>query len=102
KKLVLKMSFPSTTRVTERTFVDRCKELAQGQHAWVSNHLPNIIWSFDIPFRDGSPQDGFEKKFGDDYEMRVMRGIILEELRPLLSLKTAKECAQVFYDIVQC
>ncbi|KAJ3984710.1 hypothetical protein F5890DRAFT_1271012 [Lentinula detonsa] len=102
EKLVLKMSLPSKTRVTERMFVDRCKELAQGGHAWVSNHLPNIIWSFDIPFRDGSPQDNFKKKFGDDYEMRVMRGIILEESQPLSSVKTAKECAQVFYDIIQC
>ncbi|KAJ3993366.1 hypothetical protein F5050DRAFT_1714540 [Lentinula boryana] len=102
KKLVLKMSFPSTTRVSEQTLMDRCKELAQGEHTWVSNHLPNIIWSFNIPFRDSSPQDNFKKKFGDDYEMRVMRGVILEELQPLSSLKTAKECAQVFYDIVQC
>ncbi|KAJ3715249.1 hypothetical protein DFJ43DRAFT_1102663 [Lentinula guzmanii] len=101
KKLVLKMSFPSKTRVSERTFMDRCKELAQGEHAWVSNHLPDLIWSFDIPFRDGSPQDNLGKTF-KDYEMRVMRGVILEELKPLSSLKTARECAQVFYDIVQC
>ncbi|KAJ3715246.1 protein kinase [Lentinula guzmanii] len=103
KKLVLKMGFPSTTRISERMFMDRCKELAQGEHAWVLNHLPNIIWSFDIPFRDDSPQDNFKKKFVDDHEMRVgMRGVILEELKPLSSLKTAKERAQVFYDIVQC
>ncbi|KAJ3787047.1 hypothetical protein GGU10DRAFT_289040 [Lentinula aff. detonsa] len=102
KKLVLKMSFPSKTRVSEQTFMDRCKELTQGEHTWVLSHLPNIIWSFDIPFRDGSPQDNFKKKLGDEYEMRVMRGVILEELKPLSSLKTAKECAQVFYDIVQC
>ncbi|KAJ3984699.1 protein kinase [Lentinula detonsa] len=101
KKLVLKMSFPSKTRVSERTFMDRCKELAQGEYAWVSNHLPDLIWSFDIPFRDGSPQANLGEKF-KDYEMRVMRGVILEELKPLSSLKTARECAQVFYDIVQC
>ncbi|KAJ3993798.1 hypothetical protein F5050DRAFT_1532060, partial [Lentinula boryana] len=102
RKLVLKITFPSTTRVSNRTFMDRCKELAQGEHTWVLNHLPNIIWSFDIPFCDGSPQDNFKKKFGDDHEMRVMRGVISEELKPLSSLKMAKECAQVFYDIVQC
>ncbi|KAJ3798927.1 protein kinase [Lentinula aff. detonsa] len=102
KKLVLKMSFRSETRVSEPTFMDRCKELAQGEHAWVSNHLPDLIWSFDIPFRDRSPQDNLKKKLGDEYERRVMRGVILEELKPLSSLKTAKECAQVFYDIVQC
>ncbi|KAJ3743906.1 hypothetical protein DFH05DRAFT_1399273, partial [Lentinula detonsa] len=96
EKLVLKMSFPGTTRVTERTFVDRCKELAQGEHTWVLSHLPNIIWSFDIPFRDGSPQDNFKKKFGDDYEMRVMRGIILEESQPALECQDGKGMCSSF------
>ncbi|KAJ3984698.1 hypothetical protein F5890DRAFT_1553816 [Lentinula detonsa] len=102
KKLVLKMSFPSTSRIPDRMLMDRCKELAQGEHAWVLDHLPDIIWSFDIPFRDGSPQYNFKKKYGGEFEMRVMRGVIFEELKPLSSLKTAKERAQVFYDIVQC
>ncbi|KAJ3787048.1 hypothetical protein GGU10DRAFT_433390 [Lentinula aff. detonsa] len=92
KKLVLKMSFPSTSRISDRVFMDRCKELAQGEHAWVLDHLPDIIWSFDIPFCDGSPQCNFKEKHGGDYEMRFMRGVILEELKPLSSLKTAKEC----------
>ncbi|KAJ3719640.1 hypothetical protein DFJ43DRAFT_1096599 [Lentinula guzmanii] len=83
-------------------FVDRCKELAQGEHAWVLNHLPNIYCSFDIPFRDGLPQDNFKKEFEDGDEMRVVRGSIQEELKPLSSLKTAKEYSQVFCDIIQC
>ncbi|KAJ3991152.1 hypothetical protein F5050DRAFT_1872803 [Lentinula boryana] len=82
--------------------MDRCKELAQGKHAWVLNHLPDITWSFNIPFRAGSPQDNLKTKIGDAYEMRVMRGIIQEELKPLSYLQTAKQCAQVFYDVLQC
>ncbi|KAJ3746578.1 hypothetical protein DFH05DRAFT_1458828 [Lentinula detonsa] len=35
------------------------------------------------------------------YETHVMLGVIQEELQPLSYLKTAKECAQVFYDIFQ-
>ncbi|KAJ3712177.1 hypothetical protein C8R42DRAFT_713753 [Lentinula raphanica] len=34
--------------------------------------------------------------------MRIARGTIQEELKPLSSLKTARECAQVCYDVVQC
>ncbi|GAW09914.1 protein kinase [Lentinula edodes] len=34
--------------------------------------------------------------------MRLLRGSIQEELQPLSNLETALECAQVFYDIVQC
>ncbi|KAJ3903050.1 kinase-like domain-containing protein [Lentinula edodes] len=102
KKLVLKLSFPSVTRVSEKAFMDRCKEQAKGEHAWVLNHLPHIYWTFDIPFHERRPQAYFKERFGDDYEMRLLRGSIQEELEPLSSLKTASECAQVFYDIVQC
>ncbi|KAJ3986987.1 kinase-like domain-containing protein [Lentinula detonsa] len=102
KKLVLKLSFPGENRVSEQRFMDRCRELAQGEHAWVLNHLPSIYWSFDIPFRDGTPQQNFKKQYDNQYEMRIMRGSIQEELQSLTSLTTARECAQVFYDVVQC
>ncbi|KAJ3782794.1 hypothetical protein GGU10DRAFT_389589 [Lentinula aff. detonsa] len=102
KELVLKLTFPSETHVSEWMFIDRCKELAQGEHAWVLDHLPNIYWSFDIPFHDDSPQDDFKKEVEDGDKMRVLRGSIQEELKPLSSLKTAKECTQVFCDIIQC
>ncbi|KAJ4483914.1 hypothetical protein J3R30DRAFT_3368102 [Lentinula aciculospora] len=102
KKLILKLSFPAKTRVSEQTFMDRCRELAQGDHAWVLNHLPHIYWTFDIQYSKSTPQAKFKEKFKDDYEMRVMRGSIQEELRPLSSLTTATGCAQVFYDVVQC
>ncbi|KAJ3792287.1 hypothetical protein GGU11DRAFT_664390, partial [Lentinula aff. detonsa] len=98
KKLVLKLSFPSATRVSEPIFMDRCKQLAQGEHAWVLNHLPDIAWSFDISFPTDSPQDALSNEFGATYEKRVMRGVIQEELKPLSYLQTAKQCAQVFYD----
>ncbi|KAJ3983065.1 hypothetical protein F5890DRAFT_1587080 [Lentinula detonsa] len=102
KKLVLKLSFPSATRVSELIFMDRCKQLAQGEHAWVLNHLPDITWSFDISFPTDSPQDALSNEFGATYEKRVMRGVIQEELKPLSYLQTAKQCAQVFYDVFQC
>ncbi|KAJ4494771.1 hypothetical protein C8J55DRAFT_446268 [Lentinula edodes] len=102
KKLVLKLSFPSMTRVPEQAFMDRCKEKAKGEHAWVLNHLPHIYWTFDLSFEERSPQANFKEKFKEKYEMRFVRGSIQEELQPLSSLETALECAQVFYDIVQC
>ncbi|KAJ3811508.1 hypothetical protein F5876DRAFT_75756 [Lentinula aff. lateritia] len=102
KKLVLKLSFPSVSRVPEQAFMDRCKEEAKGDHAWVLNHLPDIYCSFDIPCGERSPQANFKKKFEDKCGMRFLRGSIQEELQPLSSLETALECAQVFYDIVQC
>ncbi|GAV98640.1 protein kinase [Lentinula edodes] len=99
KKLVLKPSFPSKTRASEKAFMDKCKEKATDEHVWVFNHLPEIYYSF---VSAQSPQAQLKEIFGDEYEMRVVRGIILEELHPLSTLKTERECAQVFYDIVQC
>ncbi|KAJ3904165.1 hypothetical protein F5879DRAFT_922469 [Lentinula edodes] len=102
KKLVLKLSWPSKTRASEKTFMYECKEKATGEHAWVLNHLPEIYYSFDIDFSAESPQAQLKEFFGEEYEMRVVRGIIMEELHPLSSLETERECAQLFYDIVQC
>ncbi|KAJ3829588.1 hypothetical protein F5880DRAFT_1521559 [Lentinula raphanica] len=102
KKLILKLSFPSITRDSEESYLNRCKELATGDHAWVLNHLPKIYCAFDIPFPHDSPQQKLSDRFGNSYQMRVTRGTIQEELKPLSSLATAKECAQVFYDVVQC
>ncbi|KAJ4469286.1 kinase-like domain-containing protein [Lentinula aciculospora] len=86
KKLILKLSFPSKTRVSEQTFMDRCKALTQGDHAWVLKHLPHIYWSFDVYFQANTPNADLKERFKDDYEI----------------LETAKDCAQVFYDVVQC
>ncbi|KAJ3900553.1 hypothetical protein F5879DRAFT_407564 [Lentinula edodes] len=90
------------TRASEKAFMDKCKEKATGEHAWVLNHLPEIYYSFDIDCSAESPQAQLKDIFGEEYEMHVVRGIIMEELHPLSTLKTEKECAQVFYDIVQC
>ncbi|KAJ3996111.1 hypothetical protein F5050DRAFT_1808022 [Lentinula boryana] len=51
KNIVLKLSFPGETRVSEQTFMDRCREMAIGEHEWVFDHLPSIYWLFNIPFR---------------------------------------------------
>ncbi|KAJ3885447.1 hypothetical protein GG344DRAFT_23519, partial [Lentinula edodes] len=98
KKLVLKLSFPSKTRASEKASMDKCKK-ATDEHVWVFNHLPGIYYSF---VSAQSPQAQLKEIFGDEYEMRVVCGIILEELQPLSSLETEREYAQVFYDIVQC
>ncbi|KAJ4469282.1 hypothetical protein J3R30DRAFT_3345614 [Lentinula aciculospora] len=82
--------------------MDRCKALAQGDHAWVLNHLPHTYWTFDVYFQAYIPQAIFKERFQNDSEMRLMRGSVQEELEPLSSLETAKDCAQVFYDVVQC
>ncbi|KAJ3935265.1 MAG: hypothetical protein NXY57DRAFT_518158 [Lentinula lateritia] len=45
---------------------------------------------------------GLEEKFDDGYQKCLLRCSIQDELQPLMSLKSSKEYAQVFYDVVQC
>ncbi|KAJ4481249.1 hypothetical protein J3R30DRAFT_3403471 [Lentinula aciculospora] len=77
----------------------------------IFNHPIGSQFCFTFPYKDGitwtvnlnHPSGAnLEKKLEGDYEMCIMRGSIQEELYPILTLKTAKGCAQVFYDVVQC
>ncbi|KAJ3820990.1 hypothetical protein F5880DRAFT_1447076, partial [Lentinula raphanica] len=101
-KLILKISFPPEHHAAEHTFLVRRREKAVGEHAWVLNHLPKIYCSFEMPFRLDAPQHNLKKGFQDECEMRTLRGSIQEELQPLSELKTEKEFAQVYFDVVQC
>ncbi|KAJ3811901.1 hypothetical protein F5876DRAFT_64412 [Lentinula aff. lateritia] len=55
--------------------------------------------SSDIKFRQ---QASLKEKFDDGYQKCLLRCSIQDELQPLMSLKSSKEYAQVFYDVVQC
>ncbi|KAJ3804818.1 hypothetical protein F5876DRAFT_82578 [Lentinula aff. lateritia] len=55
--------------------------------------------SSDIKFRQ---QASLKEKFDDGYQKCLLRCSIQDELQPLMSLKSSKEFAQVFYDVVQC
>ncbi|KAJ4467718.1 hypothetical protein C8J55DRAFT_565190 [Lentinula edodes] len=53
----------------------------------------------DIKFRQ---QASLKEKFDDGYQKCFLRFSIQDELQPLMDLKSSKEYAQVFYDVVQC
>ncbi|KAJ4489792.1 hypothetical protein C8R41DRAFT_382486 [Lentinula lateritia] len=63
------------------------------------NHLPTIYQNSDIKFRQ---QASLKEKFDDGYQKCLLRFSIQDELQPLMSLKSSKEYAQAFYDVVQC
>ncbi|KAJ3711379.1 hypothetical protein C8R42DRAFT_360305 [Lentinula raphanica] len=104
KNLVMKLRFLPKTRASELEFLKEMEAIAKkdSKHRWVFNHLPKIYCSFNLQLRDNTLQQSLEPKFGDAYEMHVVRGTIQERLEPLTSLEMAKECAQVFYDVLQC
>ncbi|KAK0231483.1 hypothetical protein IW262DRAFT_1292362 [Armillaria fumosa] len=117
KKLVVKISWPSALRKSEKTLLDiaiaKANEMAKpGETHWVLNHLPNILHEQDFKFDDDDSVqkiiaemvNGGQYVGGRDgvYERRVLRIAVLEELSPITSLRNGKHYAQVFVDILQC
>ncbi|SJL01219.1 uncharacterized protein ARMOST_04537 [Armillaria ostoyae] len=115
KKLVVKISWPSASRKSEKMLLDiaiaKAKGMAEtGKTHWILNHLPNILHEQDFDFGDDSPQKLIAKlvqagKYvGREgaYEERVLRITVLEELFPITSLRKDTHYAQVFVDILQC
>jgi hypothetical protein len=109
KKLVVKVSWPTTGRVSESDFLKKALEEAENAEGrWATKHLPHMFWAGDIEFGTdstfGSVTNLFEgaKFVGDEfvYERRALRVIIQEELHPLKSLGDVKEIGQVFVDVV--
>ncbi|KAK0490347.1 hypothetical protein IW261DRAFT_1387665 [Armillaria novae-zelandiae] len=117
KKLVVKISWPSASRKSEKELLDiaiaKAKEMAKpGETHWVLNHLPNILHEQDFKFEDDDSVHrmlaemvhGGEYVGGRDgtYDERVLRITVSEELFPITSLRNDRHYAQVFVDILQC
>ncbi|KAF5374409.1 hypothetical protein D9757_011822 [Collybiopsis confluens] len=84
KPLVLKLSFPPSTRTRESTLIDTARKYADehGAH-WALKHLPvvlasagNLDWG-DHGSGENTLQNKLKKLFGDAYEMRTFRATVL-------------------------
>ncbi|KAF5349071.1 hypothetical protein D9757_012190 [Collybiopsis confluens] len=108
QSLVLKLSFPPSGRTSEGDLIRAASKHAQDNDSdWALKHLPLVVACVDSPDRKGTDpkqttlQGRLKSQFEDAYEMRSLRATVLEKLEPLSSLKSARESAQVFYDILQ-
>ncbi|KAF5365891.1 hypothetical protein D9757_011027 [Collybiopsis confluens] len=106
--LILKLSFPPSEQSKESVLIDTARAHAETHNAkWALQHLPRVIASVDsLDWEGNDPnqntlQKQLKSHFGDAYEMRSLRATVLEKLEPLSSLRSAREFAQVFYDILQ-
>ncbi|KAF5365885.1 hypothetical protein D9757_011034 [Collybiopsis confluens] len=106
--LILKVSFPPSERTKESVLIDTARAHAETYHAhWALRHLPRVVASVDsLDWESNDPSENtlqkrLKSQFGDTYEMRSLRATVLEKLEPLSNLKSAREFAQVFYDILQ-
>ena len=106
--LVVKVSWPTSGRVSETSFIRKAHEKAVGNHKWAADHLPKVYRARDvIPTQDSIPNSVagmFEgAKFLDTrsfvYERRVLRIIVQERLVPLRYLSSVRDIGQVFLDV---
>ncbi|KAK0451397.1 uncharacterized protein EV420DRAFT_1766426 [Desarmillaria tabescens] len=117
KQLVVKISWPSIYRDSEKKFIDAAKAKARemtskGKEHWVLDHLPEIFHSEEFQFDDeDSPQGRLRKLLIDAayvdgntfiYDERFPRITVSERLCSLDTLNDVKEIGQVFLDILQC
>ncbi|KAF9642500.1 hypothetical protein BDM02DRAFT_3273448 [Thelephora ganbajun] len=104
--LVIKISWPTSGRVSETDFLTKANAMAEGGHAWAANHLPRLYYTEDVVFPSDSTLGSVARLFEDAelvngdyvYERRTLRIIIQERLYPLKSLTKVKDVGQVFVD----
>ncbi|KAK0205945.1 hypothetical protein DFS33DRAFT_1381028 [Desarmillaria ectypa] len=115
-KLVVKISWLSTSQKSEKALLDiakvKAKELAgDDKRHWILDHLPNILHEQDFDFDNDSAQKIIATMIHDGkfvgtregtYEERVLCITVLEELFPITSLQKDSDYVQVFVDILQC
>ncbi|PBK78759.1 hypothetical protein ARMSODRAFT_1078248 [Armillaria solidipes] len=119
KELVVKISWPASTHISEVEFVTKARKMAREmpqslidecQSDWALDHLPDIVHSQDFGYDADSPQATLRElflmaKWANDqtflHEDRVCRVIVQERLHRLEELKTPREYAQVLVDIAQ-
>jgi hypothetical protein len=106
--LVVKVSWPTTGRVSETEFIRAARDAAAGKYEWARYHLPRVCRSRSVAPSPGSTLDLVAKLFDDAkfadgqsfvYERRVLRIIVQERLTPLRYLRSVRAIGQVFLDI---
>ena len=105
--LAVKISWPTSGRISETAFLTKANGMATGKHEWAANHLPRVHYAEDVVFDSNSTLESVacllkNAEFENGsyvYERRTLRIIIQEQLHPLKSLTNVKDIGQVFLDV---
>ncbi len=97
---VVKLSWPPKTRASESDLIEEAHELAREEGSeCISENLPTIYFTKDL--QTTNTHDRLAKFF-EDYERRVHRIVVMDELYPLSDLTKPAELEKVFRDIFKC
>jgi len=105
--LVVKISWPTSTRTSETEFIKLAERKATGDDAWAANHLPKVHYAEDVAFATDSTLESVARPFANPefrckgyvYERRTLPVIIQERSEPVKSLTNVKETGQVLVDV---
>lgn len=102
---VVKISWPSKSRLSETKFLDLARNTARtlGPSAdWVLQHLPTIYHTEDFVPEGDFPQSRLQAYYDiEEYEPRIRRTIVQEELFPIIEILTGSDLVSVFYGIAK-
>ncbi|THV01690.1 hypothetical protein K435DRAFT_654792 [Dendrothele bispora CBS 962.96] len=104
RDVAVKISYPGKNRVAEDKLVEQARKMAQGEHSWVQNHLPEILFSRTYDFAEDMPENRLAEYFESHdipYERRVLRIIVQDYLDPITKLTDPRAYAQAFFDVLQ-
>jgi hypothetical protein len=100
-QLIVKLSWPAKSRVSEQDILERAYEAADNdEHRWVLKHLPKILHAETVPVNMLSR--AIIEIMGDKYEERELRILVQDILYPITDQKTAPDLAVSFREIFQC
>ena len=96
----MKISSPASSRRSETKILEVAPRKATGEHTWVLAHIPEVLHHEDLDLAS-SPRGRLFRFFGDTdaYELRALRLLVFDELRPITELTTAAVLAKAFREI---
>jgi hypothetical protein len=99
--LIVKLSWPAKSRISENSIIEKARNAANhDEHRWVLKHLPKVLHAEDRHVNLLSP--ALIDRMGDQYEERVLRIMVQEELSPITERTAAVDLAQSFSEIFNC
>lgn len=87
---VVKLSRPAQSRLSEPDLIETiCEKASRDNEHWVLQHLPDVWFSADLPFT--AIQQRLAAFYPEDYELRVFRLAVVEELSPTTTLTEPRD-----------
>ena len=99
--LIVKLSWPAKSRISENSIIEKARNAADhDEHRWVLKHLPKVLHAEDRHINLLS--QALIDRMGNQYEERVLRIMVQEELSPITEQTAAVDLAQSFREIFKC